>query len=103
MTHGLKLSVLYAHPADPVAFEAHYRDTHLPLVAGVPGLGRSETAKGLPGPDGSTPPFYRLFEAWFDSPAHLAAVSGSAEWQRVTDDLHNFASGGVTVLLSQLA
>lgn len=69
----------------------------------IPGLGRSEISKGLPGPDGSPPPFYRVFEAWFDSPAHLATVSGTAQWQRVTDDLPNFASGGVTVLMSQLA
>ena len=102
MNPALKLSVLYGQPADPVAFEAHYLGIHQPLVAAIPGLGRSEVAIGLPGPDGSPPPFYRLFEAWFDSPAHLAAVSGTSEWQRVTDDLARFASGGVTLLLSQL-
>ena len=103
MTRALKLSVLYGHPADPAAFEAYYWGTHLPLAAGVPGMGRSEITKGLPGPDGSPPPFYRLFEAWFDSPTHLAAVSGTDEWKRVADDLSNFASGGVTLLLSELA
>lgn len=103
MTHALKLSVLYGHPADPAAFEAYYLGTHLPLAATITGLGRSEVSKGLPAPDGSPPPFYRAFEAWFDSPAHLAAVSGTPQWQQVTADLSNFASGGVTVLLSELA
>lgn len=101
MTSALKLSVLYGHPTDPAAFEAYYEGIHLPLAAEIPGLGRREISKGLPGPDGSPPPFYRVFEAWFDSPAHLATVSGTPQWQRVTDDLPNFASGGVTLLLSQ--
>jgi uncharacterized protein (TIGR02118 family) len=74
----------------------------MPLVAAAPGLGRSETSKGLPGQDGSAPPYYRLFEAWFDSPAHLVAVIGTPQWQHVTADLANFASGGVTVMLSEL-
>jgi uncharacterized protein (TIGR02118 family) len=103
MSPALKISVLYGHPTDPEAFEAYYLGTHLPLAAAIPGLGRSEVSKALPGPDGSAPPFYRLFEAWFDSPAHLAAVSATPEWQRTTDDLSNFASGGVTLLLTHLA
>ena len=102
MTQALKLSVLYGHPADPAAFEAYYLGTHLPLAAATPGLGRTEISKGLPGPDGAPPPFYRLFEAWFDSPAHLAAVSSTPAWQQVAADLPNFASGGVTLLLSQV-
>jgi uncharacterized protein (TIGR02118 family) len=103
MTHALKLSVLYGHPSDPAAFEAHYHGSHLPLAGAIPGLGRSEVSKGLPGPDGSVPPFYRMFEAWFDSPSHLAAVRSTPEWLAATADLSNFASGGVTVVLSELS
>ncbi len=102
MSTALKLSVLYSHPTDPAASEAYYLGTHLPLAGATPGLGRTEITRGLPGPDGAPPPFYRLFEAWFDSPEHLASVSGSAHWQRVAADLPNSANGGVTFLLSQL-
>ncbi len=102
MPHALKLSVLYRHPVDPAAFEAYYLGTHLPLAAAIPGVSRAEVSKALPNPDGSQPPYYRLFEAWFDSSEHLTAASGTPEWQRVTDDLPNFASGGVTLLLSQI-
>lgn len=102
MTQALKLSVLYGHPADPAAFEAYYLGTHLPLAGGTPGLGRTEISKGLPGPDGTPAPYHRLFEAWFDSPEHLACVSANPTWQRVVADLPNFASGGATVLLSCL-
>ncbi|MDP3085843.1 MAG: EthD family reductase [Rubrivivax sp.] len=103
VTPALKLSVLYGQPKDPAAFEAHYLGTHMPLVAAAPAPASAEATIGLPGPDGSAPPFYRLFEAWFDSAEHLAAVTGSPAWQRVVADVPNFASGGVTILLSQRA
>lgn len=99
----LKLSVFYGPPSDPAAFEAYYHGTHLPLVAEAPPPVRAEASIGLPGPDGSPPPYHRLFEAWFDGPEHLAAVTGSPAWQRVVADVPNFATGGVTVLLSRVA
>lgn len=99
---ALKLTVLYGPPTDPAAFEAYYLGTHMPLVAAAPAPSRVELSVGLPGPDGSPPPYHRLFEAWFDSLEHLAAVTGSPAWQRVVADVPNFASGGVTVVLSRL-
>jgi uncharacterized protein (TIGR02118 family) len=101
MNDTLKLTVLYGHPADPAAFEAHYQHKHLPLAAATPGLGRTEATLCVTGPDGAAPAFYRLFEAWFDGPEHLTRVSQSPAWQLVVADLPNFASGGVTVLLSR--
>ncbi len=100
-TTALKLSVLYGQPHDPTAFEAYYKGTHMPLVAAAPAPARAEASLGLPGPDGSAPPFYRLFEAWFDNSEHLAAVTSSPAWQKVAADVPNFATGGVTILLSQ--
>ena len=41
----VKLVVLYTHPDDPDAFDRHYLGTHMPLVAKVPGLQRTETAR----------------------------------------------------------
>ncbi len=95
--------VLYGHPIDPVAFESHFHGTRLPLAAAIPGPGRREASRGLPGPDGSLPSFYRSFEAWFDSPSHLAGVRSTPEGLAVIADLSNVASGGVTVVLSELA
>jgi uncharacterized protein (TIGR02118 family) len=101
-TPVLKLSVLYGQPQDPAAFEAYYLGTHMPLVAAAPAPARAEASLGLPGPDGSAPPFYRMFEAWFENGEHLSAVTGSPAWQKVEADVPKFATGGVTILLSQV-
>ncbi|MDT2005011.1 EthD family reductase [Rhodococcus opacus] len=35
---SLKVVVCYGHPGDPDAFDAYYRDTHMPLARKIPGL-----------------------------------------------------------------
>ena len=55
-----------------------------------------------PLPDGSAPPFYLIFEIWFDSQAQMDEVLGSAAWKAVREDVKNFATGGVTALLSKI-
>ncbi len=98
----LKLTVLYGHPSDPAAFETYYAETHLPLVAKIPGVPRSEKARVVGTPDGSKPPYYRIFEFWFDSQEQMQACLGSPEGQAAVADLPNFATGGVTILISEV-
>jgi hypothetical protein len=43
-----------------------------------------------------------FFAAWFDNAEYLAAVTGLPAWQKVVADVPNFATGGVTILLSQV-
>ena len=50
-------------------------------------------------PDGSQPPYYRMAEFWFTSPEALQATMGSAEGQATSQDLANFATGGVKLLV----
>lgn len=99
---GVKLTVLYGHPNSPEDFEKYYAETHMPLVAVVKGLRKYETSKGMPKKDGAAPAFYRMFEAWFDNPEHMAAVTSTPEWKKVGADLSNFASGGITSLVSRV-
>ena len=98
----IKYTVLYGTPKDPAAFEKHYLDIHLPLVA-ASGLGRYEASLCLPQADGSAPLFYRMFEAWFDSKEQMDAQFGSAAWAKVRADVPSFATGGITRLASSLA
>jgi uncharacterized protein (TIGR02118 family) len=96
----IKLTALYGHPTDPAAFEDYYAATHMPLVAKMSGLVRYEKAKVVGTPSGDKPPYHRMFEAWFESEAALGAAMGSPEGKAVVADLANFATGGVTILIS---
>lgn len=103
-TPALKLTVLYGPPTDVKAFEMYYAETHLPLAKKMSGFSRLEISKGLPGPDGDKPaPFHRMAEFWFDSPAAMGACFESPEAKAASDDLKNFATGGVTLLVSEIA
>lgn len=93
------LTVLYGQPDDPAAFDAHYRDTHVPLVDKISGLNRW-TYRKLDSMDGSTPPYYLIAELDFDSLEQLQASMGSAEGQEAANDVPNFASGGATMLVA---
>ncbi|HEY5757023.1 MAG TPA: EthD family reductase [Steroidobacter sp.] len=90
---GIKLMVLYGHPPKPEEFEKYYLGVHMPLVAAIKGASRMEAAKCLPQADGSPPAFYRVFEMWFDSPEHMAAVFDTPEGKKVRADVANFTSG----------
>jgi uncharacterized protein (TIGR02118 family) len=96
----IKLTALYGHPTNPAAFEDYYTATHMPLVAKMTGVLRHETAKVVGTPSGDKPPYHRMFEAWFENEAALGAAMGSPEGQAVVADLENFASGGVSILIS---
>ena len=98
----IKYTVLYGTPKDPVAFEKHYTEIHMPLVI-AGGLPRFEASKCLPQADGTSPPFFRVFEAWFDSIEHMNAMFGTAAWGKVRTDVPLFATGGVTRMVSRVA
>lgn len=96
------LNVLYNEPSDPDAFERYYAETHLPLVDKIAGISRAVLTKGLPGPDGSKPPFYRTAQIFFADAAQMAASMGSPEGAAAAADIANFADGGVTVFPAAL-
>jgi uncharacterized protein (TIGR02118 family) len=94
-----KLLALYAPPTDPRAFDAHYRNTHLPLAWRVPGVRRIEINAGpvmsLDGPA----PYHLVGLLSFDSMEEMQAGLASPEGQAAAADLANFATAGVTLLL----
>lgn len=97
------VNVLYNAPSDPAAFEAYYAATHLPLVDAISGIDRAVLIKGLPGPDGSAPAFYRIAQLFFADADAMAAAMGSPEGQAAVADIANFADGGVTVVTGEAA
>jgi uncharacterized protein (TIGR02118 family) len=98
----VKGTALFGHPEDPDAFEEYYANTHVPLVRKVPNLQHFYQGRVVATPDGSQPPYYRYGELWFESIDQLQSGLGSPEGQEVTQDIQNFATGGVTFLISEV-
>ena len=93
-----KLLVLYNEPTDSTHFRKYYVETHLPLVAKMPGVKTmrySFDVKALP--PGKVP-YFCIFEAEFENEAALMSALGSKEGKAVAGDVPNYASGGVTML-----
>jgi uncharacterized protein (TIGR02118 family) len=95
----VKLQVLYGHPKDPAAFEAYYEAPHTPIALTVPGLRRFEVSKVLGAPGGAQPAYYRTADLYFDDMNALQAALSSPEGQAAANDLANFATGGVTLMV----
>jgi uncharacterized protein (TIGR02118 family) len=93
------LTVLYGHPTDPAAFDAHYASTHVPLVEKIPGL-ESFTHRHCASLDGSPPPYYLIAELGYASQEVFAAAAQSPESQAAGADVPNFATGGVTMFVA---
>jgi uncharacterized protein (TIGR02118 family) len=102
---GIKLTVLYAKPKDPDAFNTYYLTKHMPLVMKIPGLQRAEVATVLPPPpDQPAPPYWRITELYFQSVEDLQKALASEEGKAATADLANFAEkGSVTAFASTIA
>ena len=96
----IKATVLYGPPADAPAFEEHYLKTHVPLAETIPGVHRFETSKVLGAGDGGEAPYHRIAEMWFESPETMRASMTSEEGRATNADVANFATGGVTIVIS---
>ena len=98
----VKLIVLYGTPTDPAAFDEHYSSIHTPLAQKIPGLRRFEVAH-LGSLDGSTPQFHLQAELYFDDADSLMSAMGTPEGAAAGADVANFATGGVTMLVGEVA
>ncbi|MBC5799496.1 MAG: EthD family reductase [Candidatus Eremiobacteraeota bacterium] len=99
---SVKLTVIYDNPADPRAFEEHYRSTHVPLAGKVPGVRRAELAKVFPKEDGSPTPAYRVAELYFDEYGSAVAAIGTPEGKALLDDAQTLGRSGVKFLLCDI-
>jgi uncharacterized protein (TIGR02118 family) len=98
---AMKVHVLYGKPTDPAAFEEYYRSVHAPLAEKLPNLQSFEYGKGLPNADGSDPAYFWLATLTFADAAGLGAGMAGPEGKAAADDVPKFATGGVTVVVSE--
>jgi uncharacterized protein (TIGR02118 family) len=98
----IKLVVIYTQPDDPAAFDAHYLDVHMPLVAKLPGLQRSETGTFTAALDGGEQTYYRMAELYFADQDAMGAAFGSPEGAETAADYGKIAPPGSRMLVEVL-
>jgi uncharacterized protein (TIGR02118 family) len=76
---------LYETPADPEAFDRHYRDVHVPLVRGLPGLRRYVLGRVVTAVRGGAP-YHLVAELEWDSMDELRAAFASPEGRAAAAD-----------------
>ncbi len=98
----VKLVVTYGHPDSPEAFEKYYSETHLPIAGQIKNVNKVELSKFVGTPDGGKPSQYRMAELYFDNMEELGKQMGSPEGQAAVNDIPNFATGGVDVMIAEV-
>lgn len=94
-----KLIALYKPPADPAAFDDAYFNTHLPLIARVPGLQSTLVTRFTRTVMGD--PVYMMAVMTFADQDALKAGMRSPEMAAAGENLNSFAAGLVTLMFGQ--
>jgi uncharacterized protein (TIGR02118 family) len=95
----MKLIALYRQPQDPAAFDEAYFNTHLPLMAKVPGLKSTSITRFTRTIMGEG--FYLMAEMEFADQDALKNGLRSAEMAAAGENLKTFADGLVTLMYGQ--
>jgi uncharacterized protein (TIGR02118 family) len=99
----IKMTVMYGQPKSAADFEKYYADTHMPIAGKMQGVNKIELSKVVGTPDGGAPAFYRMADLYFDDADHMKRVMATPEAKATVADLGNFATGGVSVLISEVS
>ena len=94
-----RLIALYKAPADPEAFDAHYRDVHVPILNRYPKL-RDVKLSSPEGVAGQPAPYYLMAEMVFDTDEDLQAALASDAGRESAKDLRGFAQSGVSLFIA---
>lgn len=84
-----RLTVQYFRPTDAVAFEAAYRQRHVPLALAVPGLTRFTVST----PRGAEDAPYLVAELWFPDRETLKSGLASPEMAAAAADAETYDVG----------
>ena len=97
----IKLVALFKRPDDVEAFDAHYEQTHAPLMRHVPGLERMEVTRNLRAFRGE-PEYYLVAEMYFTDQQAFDTAMASDENRAAGKDLMGFAREYVTMFYGEV-
>ena len=95
-----KLIATYQQPADPVAFDAYYHETHVPLVKSIPGLRSFEVSRGAVMGMAGKHGVYMVGILDFETIEALGAGMASPQGQATVADLAHFAMAGADAMIA---
>lgn len=98
----IQLTVLYGHPESPEAFDRHYQETHAPLARKLPRLKGFTITRPNPLNPQEQSPYYLIANLYFASMEEFQEALHSPEGQAAAGDLASFATGGATLLVSEV-
>ena len=84
---------VYETPADPPAFDRHYREVHVPLAGKLPGLRRFDLSRDVSGVRGS--PYHLIAQLEWDTIEDLRAAFASPAGQATAADAARLAEMAV--------
>lgn len=96
-----KLIALYKHPEDPIAFDQHYNEVHVPITEKIPGLREIRVTKFSMTPMGKQAPYYLMCEMIYDNMDDLKNGLRSEEGKASGKDLMSFAGDLVTLMIGE--
>jgi uncharacterized protein (TIGR02118 family) len=74
----------------------------MPMVDKMPNLQSYEATRIVATPDGSEPPYYRIFERYFEDMEQMQNSLATPEGQAAPADIPNFATGGATIFICEI-
>jgi uncharacterized protein (TIGR02118 family) len=86
-----RMVVIYKTPKDPVAFDKHYFEIHIPLAKTLPGLIKYEVSRGPIKSLSSNPSPHLVGTLYFEDMAAINTAFASPEGQACAADRRIFA------------
>ncbi len=94
-----KVLILFGPPVDKAAFARYFEETHRPMLDSLP-HSESVEVNWVAGSVSGDLPVHLLVELLFPTEEALQDALNSVAGQKMARDYPSFASGGVTILLS---
>jgi uncharacterized protein (TIGR02118 family) len=97
----VKIIAMFKTPGDKEMFDKHYYEKHMPLVAAIPGLIKSEVSKikALPGTESD---YYLMTEMYYENMDAFNAAMATPEGKASARDIVNFAKDNVEFFIGKV-
>jgi uncharacterized protein (TIGR02118 family) len=96
----IKLIIFFRKPASVNDFETHFSNTHVPLIAAMPGVARTTVTRAIGAPRGE-PLFHLIHEVYFDDLQACNAALNSEPGRTAGADLMVWCKETVTLMFAE--